>query len=90
MGTPYARPISRQFARLLAEVLQSDLNPLIVHLLVLGPELLPAIGGAMKNWMMFPIGEGAYLVWPCRLFRAQQQIFRTTEHSLSMIVALKT
>lgn len=44
---------------LLSEVFQGNLNSIVVHLLILGPELLAAVGGAVEkladlaNWRVW-------------------------------------
>src|SRR5215510_39655 len=38
-----------RFARLFAEILQRDRNPFVVHFLILGAELLAAVGGAVEE-----------------------------------------
>src|SRR5262245_47638789 len=44
-----ARRAFFRFARLFAEILQRDRNPFVVHFLILGAELLPAVGGAVEE-----------------------------------------
>src|SRR5216683_1796759 len=36
-------------ARLIAKIFQRDLDPFIIHLLILGPKLVATVGGAMEE-----------------------------------------
>src|SRR6185503_20344937 len=47
--------------RLLAEILQGNLNSVIVHLLILGPEFLAPVGGTMEELDHHPHRS---LPWP--------------------------